>query len=252
MHILKICVVVTAIAASAMPAIAQRAPFSSNSTAASGWTDSLHAADQDLRAGKWQDALGISRRVEQDIENRVWDRTAFLPLLGMAILEQAVAEEGLGLTDDALWHLRAAESIDLQVAKVDLSVYGDPGQQLRHGDVHKPWPSAAFAEAQAKSAASVYQLSQVTRPRKLTAPPPVYPQGLRQACIPGIVVLDSVIDAKGHVTDVELVKSSNPLMTLAVFDAVRAWTFEPAQLDGHPVKVFYSLTLNFVAPCRPH
>ncbi|MGH7337233.1 MAG: energy transducer TonB, partial [Myxococcota bacterium] len=34
----------------------------------------------------------------------------------------------------------------------------------------------------------------------------------------------------------------------ASFEAMRTWRFEPAKLKGKPVKVYYSLTVNFKAP----
>jgi hypothetical protein len=38
------------------------------------------------------------------------------------------------------------------------------------------------------------------------------------------------------------------VLSLSTLEAVRRWRFEPATLDGFPVKALYSLTVNYAVP----
>ena len=74
---------------------------------------------------------------------------------------------------------------------------------------------------------------------------PAYPEEARKLKHQGRVVLRSVIDTDGLVEDVEVVEGQPYGLNEAAIAAVRAWTFQPALLDGEPVAVFYLLTINF-------
>lgn len=87
----------------------------------------------------------------------------------------------------------------------------------------------------------------VRSPRKIRAVDPRYTGRAREACIEGMVILQAVITKAGTVRAVSVLKSL-PGLTEAAVKAVRGWKFKPATLDGRPVEVYYSLTINFVAP----
>ena len=57
-------------------------------------------------------------------------------------------------------------------------------------------------------------------------------------------MLDCVIDEKGDVTQMKLV-SGHPLLVRAAFDAVRQWKHQPTLLNGVPVAVEMTVTVNF-------
>lgn len=82
----------------------------------------------------------------------------------------------------------------------------------------------------------------VSPPRKLFGPPPARARGVKEQ---GIVVVESVIDEEGCIQNMRVCKSLQPALDLATLDAVRHWVFQPAELDGKPVKVYYTLTVNF-------
>jgi TonB family protein len=83
--------------------------------------------------------------------------------------------------------------------------------------------------------------------------PPTYPEAERHACRAGKVVLDSIIDRTGKISAFHVQQSMNPQFDLAALEAVRLWRFTPARLDGKPVAVYYTLTVNFQIdhPCTP-
>jgi protein TonB len=84
----------------------------------------------------------------------------------------------------------------------------------------------------------------VTSPRKVSGAPPVYPDIARRAGIQGIVIIETIIDADGNVTNLSVLKGE-PLLNQAAVDAVATWKFRPATLQGRPVKVRYTLTVDF-------
>lgn len=82
-------------------------------------------------------------------------------------------------------------------------------------------------------------------PTVLNGPQPEYPEAAREAGVTGVVVLDALIDADGHVRALEELKSPSPELTEAAIRAVEQWTFSPAQMDGEPVAVRYTLSIRF-------
>ncbi|HVT61547.1 MAG TPA: TonB family protein [Thermoanaerobaculia bacterium] len=74
---------------------------------------------------------------------------------------------------------------------------------------------------------------------------PRYTEPARRAHLQGIVVLQATIDERGNVIDVRPVKLLPMGLTEEALNAVRQWKFTPATLQGRPVKVFFTLTVNF-------
>jgi len=81
-------------------------------------------------------------------------------------------------------------------------------------------------------------------PRKVVDVAPVYPGLARMAHVEGIVILEAIIDARGRVESVRVLRSIAPLDQAAV-DAVRQWRFTPTLLNGEPVPIVMTVTVNF-------
>ena len=81
-------------------------------------------------------------------------------------------------------------------------------------------------------------------PRKVFNADPIYPQIAQRAQVGGIVILEAVIDARGRVESVRVLRSL-PLLDQAAVDAVKQWIFTPALLNGTPVPVVMTVTVNF-------
>ena len=73
---------------------------------------------------------------------------------------------------------------------------------------------------------------------------PVYPEDAQAAGISGIVILGIVIGEDGSVIDTEVLRSI-PELDQAAIDAVNQWLFEPTLLNGEPVEVEMSVTVQF-------
>jgi len=84
----------------------------------------------------------------------------------------------------------------------------------------------------------------VGEPRKLVHVPPTYPPEAQQARVQGTVILECTIGPDGRVTDME-VKRGVPLLDDAAIEAVRQWVYEPTRLNGVPVPVVMTVTVNF-------
>jgi periplasmic protein TonB len=85
----------------------------------------------------------------------------------------------------------------------------------------------------------------MTRPVQLSGRQPRYSELARRAGIQGTVILEAVIDKAGRVSNVRILKGLPMGLDAEAVSAVQEWVFEPARLDGRPVSVYYTLTVNF-------
>ena len=84
----------------------------------------------------------------------------------------------------------------------------------------------------------------------LTKVAPTYPPLARQARIQGTVVLKVQISKSGDVEDVQL-SSGHPMLAPAAIEAVKQWKYKPFLLNGEPVAVETSVTVNFTLADNP-
>jgi len=92
-------------------------------------------------------------------------------------------------------------------------------------------------------------------PRLLEHGQPEYPDIARRAGVEGTVTLHLVVGRDGKVEDVQVFRSTPRLIfDRAASEAVREWRYEPARVDGRPVRSRISQTLRFVlnTPKRPY
>lgn len=87
----------------------------------------------------------------------------------------------------------------------------------------------------------------VTAPVPVYRPQPPYPKSLRRAQVEGVVVLRAIIDAKGRVTEIEVLRGLHPKLDASAVKTVSGWKFEPARLteSGRPVAVPYTVSIVF-------
>ncbi len=74
---------------------------------------------------------------------------------------------------------------------------------------------------------------------------PIFTAEAKKNRISGIVITEVLIDRNGDVVDVRVLKPLPFGLDRAAVDAVRQWKFRPATRNGEPVKVFFTLTVNF-------
>ena len=85
---------------------------------------------------------------------------------------------------------------------------------------------------------------QIKAPRKVRHVAPSYPDLARQSRIHGLVILEALINPSGSVEDVRVLRGI-PLLNDAAVDAVGQWRFTPTLLNGIPVPVVMTVTVNF-------
>jgi TonB family protein len=73
---------------------------------------------------------------------------------------------------------------------------------------------------------------------------PIYPPLARQARIQAPVVLKVLISKSGDVEKVQLV-SGHPMLAPAAIEAVKQWKYKPYLVNGDPVEVATTVTVNF-------
>lgn len=84
----------------------------------------------------------------------------------------------------------------------------------------------------------------IKKPTKILHVPPVYPTIAQQARVEGIVIIEATIGTDGRVKDARVLRSQ-PLLEQAAIDAVMQWRFTPTLLNGAPVPVLMTVTVNF-------
>jgi protein TonB len=84
----------------------------------------------------------------------------------------------------------------------------------------------------------------IKEPKRISGLPPEYPLIARNSGVQGIVILEAVIDERGEVGRIKLLRS-HPLLDQAAITAVQRWRYTPTLLNGVPVSVLMTITVNF-------
>jgi protein TonB len=125
---------------------------------------------------------------------------------------------------------------------------GDPDFGVDHSD-GPPGPAVptliAPADPEPVKQGPIVVGGEVKKPEPIYQPQPRYTETARKARVQGTVVLRAVIDEHGNVTDLKVLRGQPMGLDQAALDAVRMWRFKPATLHGQPVKVYFTLTVNF-------
>jgi len=85
---------------------------------------------------------------------------------------------------------------------------------------------------------------QIKAPVRVKNVNPVYPSIAQSARVQGVVIIEATIGPDGRVTDTKVLRSI-PLLDQAAVDAVKQWTYTPTLLNGVPVPVIMTVTVNF-------
>jgi protein TonB len=88
--------------------------------------------------------------------------------------------------------------------------------------------------------------AEMTRPVLLSKVEPVYPEIPRIARMSGKVTLQAVIGLDGRVESVNVIASTSGLFNDAALDAVRQWRYTPALMNGRPVRIYFTVAVEFV------
>ena len=106
---------------------------------------------------------------------------------------------------------------------------------------------AARQKAAARAKATMAPLrigGKIQAPKKIKDVTPLYPAVAQSARVAGAVTIEATIGPDGKVMDAKVVHSI-PLLDQAALDAVRQWEYLPTLLNGVPVPVLVTVTINF-------
>ena len=73
---------------------------------------------------------------------------------------------------------------------------------------------------------------------------PEYPSDAKAQNIQGTVQLKAIVDKEGNVAGLQLI-SGHPMLAPAAIDAVKQWKYRPYLLNGEPIEVETTVTVNF-------
>jgi TonB family protein len=80
----------------------------------------------------------------------------------------------------------------------------------------------------------------------ITQVKPIYPESAQQQGIEGTVLLKAVIATDGSLLSVGVLNTlANPELAAAVMDAVKQWRYQPTLLNGVPVEVVTTISVNY-------
>jgi TonB family protein len=91
---------------------------------------------------------------------------------------------------------------------------------------------------------------QIKPPIKTHDVKPAYPPLALSSGVQGVVIIEATIDSGGNVVHTRVLRGQ-PLLDQAATDAVQQWRFEPTMLNGAPVPVIMTVTVNFRADGGP-
>ena len=110
------------------------------------------------------------------------------------------------------------------------------------GDALPPPPTFVAPPPQPKAPIRLH--SGIKPPERLVNVPPAYPTVARLARQEGLVIIEATIDERGSVIDTHILRSI-PLLDEAALAAVRECKFSPTLLNGVPVPIVMTVTVNF-------
>ena len=159
---------------------------------------------------------------------------------------QAPQTEGELLSVIARSPQQVASYLDLVKIYVDQGRFDEAEQMLgRALTVIRQRQSAAAISTAAGGQAPIRVGGNIKAPTKIRDVRPVYPADAQASHTEGIVILEAIIGPEGSVTEARVMRSISPSLDQAALDAVRQWVFTPTLLNGAPVSVIMTVTVNF-------
>ena len=84
----------------------------------------------------------------------------------------------------------------------------------------------------------------VKEPKKIKDVAPVYPEEAKANKIQGVVIVEALIGTDGKVKEAKVLRPV-PVLEKAALEAVQQWEYTPTLLNGEPVEVIMTITVNF-------
>jgi TonB family protein len=135
-------------------------------------------------------------------------------------------------------------AVELQKARGNLHAPAPGGAGAMPARPAPPQPPGAPPTRPDLGMAPVRVGGNVPAPTKTRHVSPVYPPEARDAGVQGVVICEVTLNRDGRVAGVRVLRSI-PALDAAAVEAVSQWEFTPTILNGEPVPVIMTVTVNF-------
>jgi protein TonB len=122
---------------------------------------------------------------------------------------------------------------------------GGTGTGTGDGAGDKPAPPPPPPAPEPKDEGPLRVGGDVKAPVAINRAKPDYTDAARKAHISGVVVVEAVVNKQGEVEQAKVLKGLPMGLSEQAIEAVKKWRFHPGTLNGQPVDVVFSLTVNF-------
>jgi TonB family protein len=139
---------------------------------------------------------------------------------------------------------KAAQSMGAVVGEVETLALNSSGQIVPAGDSMGGGLVAGNSKQPVAPAVPLPIGGDVKAARLISSVPPAYPSLARAQHIEGQVLVDALVDVNGRVSSMKVV-SGPVLLHQAAMDALRQWKYQSAILDGKPVPMHLTVTIQF-------
>jgi len=130
--------------------------------------------------------------------------------------------------------------------KRDKTVVKTPKKVISEESISRTSAEPSESENKADALPDIVPLSEVTRfPQFLNRIEPSYPETERSAGREAQVIAEVVIDTRGRIIEVEIIKSAGPEFDRAVLESINKSSFVPGYLEGKPVVVRLQIPFKF-------
>jgi TonB family protein len=136
------------------------------------------------------------------------------------------------------------DDVDAQLALAEL-LYRD--EQFGESAVAMERAAALWVANRKTGAPAIPSSSaggEIKAPKLIRRVNPIYPDAARSAGATGMVILEGIITEDGIVQDLQVLRGA-PTLSEAAIGAARQWIYEPPRLNGVPVAVAMTITINF-------
>ena len=186
---------------------------------------------------------------EADVEELVLrELVALSPASLQPIFRLAALQEGRGLIDAAeatLLSARHQHPDQVEPLSELARFYARQATALHTAKLKESDPGRVPEEAGQPDEQGVYRIGRTVKPpNRVAQVAPLYPPDAAATKIQGVVIVEIVVDETGRVADARVLRSI-PLLDEAALASVKQWRYEPTVVDGKPVQVRMTVTVNF-------
>ena len=101
-------------------------------------------------------------------------------------------------------------------------------------------------QSEARAGKPLHVGGEILEPRILNKVEPTYPPTAKAAGIEGTVLLNAIIGKRGNLLSLRVMNSDvDPELARAALEAVSQWQYSPVLLNGDPIEVETTFTVNF-------